>query len=212
MRRGQIGQTITFVPVFILTILLMFLFVAISAGFCIVKECKSSNSLDVDVVSESQIESRVLGEMFFSDSVEFNGEDIKIRDFLIGLDLMTSNNKKEQFEDFKIIQDKFSSAYGCGGKNTLLIGRYQASTGNLGEIVYDDKSGVPVMLLVDYPSTDLNGINANLGNFDSFFPLTTESKDLHSVVSQDVDFVYLDGSFAERNGDFVIIVKGNLKC
>lgn len=138
MKRGQVGQTITFVPVFILTILLMFLFVAISAGFCLVGKCSASETSKVEIVNNKQIESRVLGEMFLSGD---------IRELIVK---SKSASDSEKIEIIETIEREFEENYGCNGENILVIAKLERFN-------YNDKrtaesgEGVNINPILVYP-------------------------------------------------------------
>lgn len=208
-RRAQIGQTITTVPIFLFTIILLILFVVISSGFCILGKCTASDSNSSVSVRDQAVSAHILNEFFLTDNIEWRGNTHSVKELLFNLSRLSPDNKKDQLELFRVLQSHFNLTYGCDGANTLVIGRFQAVF-NPGEISYSS-NGIPVVILLDYPASDLYAINPDSSTFDSYYPLLTKNEgyfDGRAERSRPLE----GGAYVQSFGEIAVVTRGSVSC
>lgn len=142
MKRAQIGQTITTVPVIIVIALVLGIFIILSMGVCLLGRC-DGKEISVDFESSPQV--RAEAEFFLTERVEFLGSDVSIRNLLTNWSLTDSDSRILLAKE---IEKSFSDLHKCEGLAIIYL-----KSGQRPEIYIDYPN---TNYLENYPSTDSN--------------------------------------------------------
>ncbi len=199
MSRGQLGQTFTTIAVFPLTVALMFLFVAISAGFCLVDKCLVDSAPVTESALDDSLQSRVLAELFLSDHVAYRESSGNVRDLII---TASSLNDSERLKIFQLLERHFAAMYPCEG-NVLAVAQLTTRATPSGGRDLGDGTYTTVSTYLDYPEIDL------ASRTEDAYPLgTRRASAFLSQEYADTNSVF----YLQRVGAFSVLVQEGDAC
>ncbi len=122
MKRGQIDQILTSVIVLFVVFVLMVLFVVISSNIGSLRQTFSfSRDAPIHLFSSQQaVNSRVMADLFLSDTVIIDGSRVPVTDAfeIVSKAVQAySVNDKKALSTLNALQTLFESRYSCGGVN-----------------------------------------------------------------------------------------------